>query len=68
MSLSSQSPPDDGGHELSRLLALSRAFKASKALNLSAKLGLYTVLAQHPYGLTWAEMAGHLGWRRHAGF
>ena len=53
--------------DLARILGISRAFKASKALNLSTKLGLYTLLAQHPDGLTWQEVASHLGWRVHEG-
>ncbi len=59
---------DAAGGDLARILGISRAFKASKALNLSAKLGLYTLLAQHPDGLTWQEVASHLGWRAHEGF
>ena len=61
-------PNDDTGGDLARILGISRAFKASKALNLSAKLGLYTLLAQHPDGLTWQEVASHLGWRVHECF
>ncbi len=56
--------PDGGGdQELARILGISRAFKASKALNLSAKLGLYSLLVQHPGGLAWSEIAARLGWQ-----
>ena len=56
--------------ELSRILGISRAFKASKALNLSCKLGLYTLLAEEGgvSGLTWREIAMRMGWRTHEGF
>ena len=83
----SASSVDAGSSELSRILGISRAFKASKALNLSAKLGLYTLLSQHQQGLhlppvgdgaatedhagpglTWKEIAMHMGWRAHEGF
>lgn len=36
--------------ELARLLGLSRAFAHSKAFNLSAKLGVYELLAKHAQG------------------
>ena len=42
---SQSSVPDDGG-ELARILSICRAYKTSKALNLSCKLGLYTLLEQ----------------------
>ena len=47
---------------------MSRAYKASKALNVSAKLGVYDLIQRHPGGLTWKEIAGHMGWKQHAGF
>ena len=59
---------NDGDAELARLLSLSRAYKASKALNLSAKLGIYTLLASCPNGMTWMEISKHMGWRCHTGF
>ncbi|KAG1668610.1 hypothetical protein FOA52_001479 [Chlamydomonas sp. UWO 241] len=62
------SAEDGGNQELARLLGLSRAFAASKALNLSAKLDVYGLLANHPNGLTWVEVAAALGLQQGHGF
>lgn len=40
----------DGDAALAALLATSRAYKASKALNVAAKLDLFTLLHSHPQG------------------
>ena len=76
-----QASISDDGEDLARILGTCRAYKTSKALNLSCKLGLYTLLEQlqgkitsdhneerRGSGLTWREIALCMGWRTHEGF
>lgn len=59
-------PPDPS--PLAHILAVSRAFTASKALNLAAKLGIFSILDQAPQGLTWQAAARALDCQAYEGF
>jgi hypothetical protein len=60
--------PSPGTTPLAHILAVSRAFTASKALNLSAKLGVFTLLSQAPQGLNWQAVARALDLKAEEGF
>ncbi|KAL6764278.1 hypothetical protein V8C86DRAFT_2478811 [Haematococcus lacustris] len=54
--------------ELVRLLAISRAFKASHVLNLAGKLQVFSLCSEAPGGLTCSELVAKLGWCEAPGF
>ncbi|GAX76974.1 hypothetical protein CEUSTIGMA_g4421.t1 [Chlamydomonas eustigma] len=55
-------------NELARLLGISHSFKTSKTLNLSAKLGIYTLLHEHPGGLSWKDIADRIALKKKDAF